>query len=241
MSIKRLLVLLFVISGIIFPGDLLAQDVTVRGKIIDSKTQLPLAGATIKVKNDKASAVSDEDGSFVIKAPSSESVLSVTYVGYQVYETKAGKGNLSITLQDLNTDLNEVIVVGYGTQRKAHLTGAVETFNPKEIEDLPVSNLGTALASRILGLGVSGGTTRPGSAASLTIRNPVTLSKDGGTLEPLYVIDGIVQVGADGRNDNTYFNSLDPSEVESISILKDASAAVYGSRAVNGVILVTTK
>lgn len=241
MSIKRLLVLLFVISAIIFPDDLLAQELTVKGKIVDSKTQLPLAGATIKVKNDKATALSDENGSFVIKAPSSEAVLSITYVGYQIYETKAGNGNLNISLQDLNTDLNEVIVVGYGTQRKAHLTGAVETFNPKEIEDLPVSNLGTALSSRILGLGVSGGTTRPGSVASLTIRNPLTLSKDGGTLEPLYVIDGIVQVGADGRNDNTYFNSLDPSEVESISILKDASAAVYGSRAVNGVILVTTK
>lgn len=241
MKSGRLLVWLLAIAVMFTPVDLLAQRIKVSGKITDSKTSQPLAGATIKVKNDKAFAMSGNDGLFVIDAPSAESVITVTYVGYQVYEAKAGSGQLNISLVNMETDLNEVVVVGYTTQRKAHLTGAVETFNPKEVEELPVSNLGAALSSRILGLGVSGGTGRPGSTASLTIRNPITLSKDGGTLEPLYVIDGIVQVGADGRNDNTYFNSLDASEVESISVLKDASAAVYGSRAVNGVVLVTTK
>jgi len=241
MRSKGLLAMLLLVSVLTVPFGLFAQQVQITGKITDSKTGLPLEGATVKVKNDKAVAVTDENGVFNITAPSSEAIISVTYVGYQVYEVKAGTGNLSIPLINLDTDLNEVVVVGYGTQRKVHLTGSVETFDPKEIEELPVSNLGAALSGRILGLSVSGGTGRPGTVSSLTVRNPLTLSKDGGTLEPLYVIDGIVQVGADGRNDNSYFNSLDASEVESISVLKDAAAAVYGSRAVNGVVLVTTK
>lgn len=238
MKLKRLLAMLFVAA--ILPGSLLAQ-VTVTGRITDSKSSAPLPGATIRVKNDKASTTSDANGNFTIKAPSSESVISITYVGYEVYEVKAGDGNLSVSLVNLDTDLNEVVVVGYGAQKKAHLTGAVETIKAKEVDHLPVSNLGAALTGRILGLGVSGGTARPGSTATLTIRNPLSLAKDGGNNNPLYVIDGVVQVTSQGLNDATLFNSLDPSEVESITVLKDAAAAVYGSRASNGAILITTK
>jgi TonB-linked SusC/RagA family outer membrane protein len=238
MKLKRLLALLFVTA--ILPGYLLAQ-VTVTGRITDSKTSAPLGGATVRVKNDKASTTSDVNGNFTIKAPSSESIISITYVGYEVYEVKAGDGNLSISLVNLQTGLDEVVVVGYGAQKKAHLTGAVETIKMKEVEDLPVGNLGAALAGRVLGLNVSGGTARPGSQAQLTVRNPYSLAKDGGNLFPLYVIDGVIQVTSQGLNDATLFNSLDPSEVESVTVLKDAAAAIYGSRGANGAILVTTK
>jgi TonB-linked SusC/RagA family outer membrane protein len=238
MELKRLLVTLFL--TVVLPGYLLAQ-VTVTGRITDSKTSAPLAGATVRVKNDKASTVSDASGNFTIQAPSSESIISITYVGYEVYEVKAGDGNLSISLVNLETGLDEVVVVGYGTQKKAHLTGAVETIKAKDVDHLPVSNLGAALTGRVLGLSVSGGTARPGSTATLTIRNPLSLAKDGGNNNPLYVIDGVVQVTSQGLNDATLFNSLDPSEVESITVLKDAAAAVYGSRAANGAILITTK
>lgn len=238
MKLKRLLALLFV--TVVLPGSLLAQ-VTVTGRITDSKTSAPLTGATVRVKNDKASTVSDVNGNFTIKAPSAESIISITYVGYQVYEAKAGDGNLSVGLVNLQTGLDEVVVVGYGTQKKAHLTGAVETIKMKEVEDLPVGNLGASLAGRVLGLNVSGGTARPGSQAQLTVRNPYSLAKDGGNLFPLFVIDGVIQVDAQGRNDASLFNSLDPSEVESVTVLKDAAAAVYGSRGANGAIIVTTK
>lgn len=238
MTFKRLLVMLFL--AVMIPGSLLAQ-VTVKGRITDSKTAAPLAGATVRVKNDKASTTSDANGDFSIQAPSSESVITITYVGYQVYEVKAGDGNLSVSLVNLQTGLDEVVVVGYGAQKKAHLTGAVETIKMKEVEDLPVGNLGAALAGRVLGLNVSGGTARPGSQAQLTIRNPYSLAKDGGNTFPLFVIDGVIQVDSRGANDPTLFNSLDPSEVESVTILKDAAAAVYGSRGANGAILVTTK
>lgn len=240
MKFKRLLVLLFVVSALTAPAALLAQ-VTVTGKITDSKTSLPLSGATIKVKNDRATAVSDNDGSFTIKAPSSESIISISYVGYTIYEVKAGDGNLSVQMVSTNSDLNEVVIVGYSTQKKVHLTGAITSIKGSEVEDLPVSNLGAALTGRLLGVGVSGGTSRPGSQAQLTVRNPLSLAKDGGNNNPLYIIDDVIQVTAQGANDATLFNNLDPSEVESISILKDGAAAVYGSRAANGAVLVRTK
>ncbi|HYH55955.1 MAG TPA: TonB-dependent receptor plug domain-containing protein, partial [Anseongella sp.] len=127
------------------------------------------------------------------------------------------------------------------TQKRVHLTGAVDAISAEEIEDLPLGNLGAALTGRLLGLGVSGGTSRPGHAAQLTIRNPLSLAKDGGNNNPLFVIDGVLQINAEGNNDASFFNNLDPSEIESISVLKDASAAVYGSRSANGVVIVTTK
>ena len=241
MSTKRLLVLVHLLLVMMLPVSLLAQEVTVSGKITDSKTSEPLEGATIKIKNDKASAVSDATGNFSIKAPSSESIISVTYVGYAVYEVKAGSGNLQIKLVNLSSDLNEVVVIGYGTQKKSHLTGAVESIKGKDVEDLPVGNLGAALTGRLLGVSVSGGTSRPGSQAQIVVRNPVSLAKDGGNNFPLYIIDDVIQVTAQGLNDPTLFNSLDPSEVESISVLKDGAAAVYGSRAANGAVLVRTK
>jgi TonB-linked SusC/RagA family outer membrane protein len=217
------------------------QEITISGKITDKKTGQPLEGASIKVKNTKESTLTDANGAYTIKAPSSESVIVVSHVGYGFYEGRIGDGTQNIQLENIAADLDEVIVVGYGTQKKSHLTGAVETIKAKEIEDLPISNLGAALSGRVLGLSVSGGTSRPGSQAQLTIRNPVSLAKDGGNNNPLYIIDGVIQVTSQGLNDATLFNSLDPSEVESISVLKDGAAAIYGSRGANGAIVVQTK
>ncbi len=234
MSMKRLFVLLIVGSALLFPADLLAQDVTVKGKILDSKSQTPLAGATIKIKNSKASTISNEKGEFVIKAPSSESIVSITYVGFRVYETKAGNGNLAIQLEDNGSDLNDVIVVGYGTQKKISLTGSVGTIAIKDVVDFPVGNLSEALRGQIVGVSVSGGFQRPGQPASITIRNPTFFSKDGGSKDPIYVIDNIIRTKED-------FDLLDVSEIDNISVLKDAAAAIYGIIGANGVIVVKTK
>ena len=163
--------MLFVLA--VLPTWLFAQQVTVKGRITDSKTSAPLAGATVRVKNDKASATSDANGDFTISAPSAESIITITYVGYQVYEVKAGDGNLSIALVNLDTGLDEVVVVGYGAQKKAHLTGAVETIKAADVDHLPVGNLGAALTGRVLGASISGGTSRPGSMATITIRSPL--------------------------------------------------------------------
>ncbi|HEY1021410.1 MAG TPA: SusC/RagA family TonB-linked outer membrane protein, partial [Flavisolibacter sp.] len=219
-----------------------AQERTVTGVITNEETKEPLAGVTVAVKGTDRITSTNDSGAFAIRVSGNESVLKFTSIGFNYQEIIVGSRNsLTVPLTKDNKSLQDVVVIGYGSQKKAHLTGSVETIKMSEVEDLPVSNLGTAIAGRILGLSVSGGTTRPGSTASLTIRNPMTLSKDGGNTEPLYVIDGVIQMSAAGVSDNSLFNSLDASEVESITVLKDASAAIYGSRGANGVILVQTK
>jgi TonB-dependent SusC/RagA subfamily outer membrane receptor len=128
---------------------------------------------------------------------------------------------------------DEVVVVGYGTQKKIHLTGAIATVDMKNIQDIPTTNLAAALRGQLPNVSVIGGTARPGENASIQIRNPVFFAKDGKT-DPLYIIDDIQRTLTD-------FNLLDQSEVESISILKDAAAAIYGILGANGVIIVKTK
>lgn len=242
MKLKRLLATLFVMSALAVPCSLLAQEITVKGTVTDSKTNQPLSRATVKVKNTNTVTTSDENGAFTIKAPSSESIITVTYVGYGVYEIKAGTGNLAISLTDLGTNLNEVVVVGYGTQKRANITGSVATIDMKRVEDLPVSNLAEALKGQIPGLNVSGGSQRPGDGATLSIRQQFAFSKDGSSPLPLIIIDDVIQLDPNtGRPTMDQFNLLDPTEVESITVLRDASASIYGARGTQGAIIVKTK
>ncbi|MBK8953542.1 MAG: TonB-dependent receptor plug domain-containing protein [Chitinophagaceae bacterium] len=237
MKLKRLLMMLFVIAAMFVSGSLLAQQVTVKGRITDSKTSLPLAGATIKVKNGTVTTVTDVNGMFTINAPSSETVLTISYVGYKLYEAKAGTGVLTIELENTGVDLNEVVVVGYGAQKRAHLTGSVATVDMQKITDLPVSSLAEGLKGQIPGLNVSGGSQRPGDNSTLSIRQNFGFSKDGSSSLPLIVIDDIIQVDPNtGLPTMDQFNALDPSEVESITVLRDASAAIYGARASQGLL-----
>jgi TonB-linked SusC/RagA family outer membrane protein len=234
---RRLLVLLLVIFGCLQSW---AQSKTVTGVVRGENNEL-LNGVSVSIKGTNRTTTTNEKGEFsILAAP--ESVLRFSFVGYSFQEFMVGdKTSFSVTLSSVNKQMDDVVVVGYGTQKRGHITSSIETIKGSELEDLPLGNLGAALSGRILGLSVSGGTSRPGSQAQLTIRNPQSLAKDGGNNSPLYVIDDIIQVTSQGAPDATLFNSLDPSEVESISILKDASAAVYGSRGANGVILVRTK
>lgn len=222
---------------------LYAQERKVTGKVVDKQDGQPIPGVNVSIKGKPSNVSTNADGVYTIQVASDADALVFSYIGYTRQTIPVGKLSVvNVSLASDNKDLEEVVVVGYGKQTKATLTGSVVSIKASEIEDLPVSNLGTAIAGRLLGVGVSGGTTRPGSTSRLTIRTPNPfLSKDGGSTEPLYVIDDVIQVTSSGTPDNTLFNSLDASEVESISVLKDGSAAIYGSRAANGVVLVTTK
>jgi TonB-linked SusC/RagA family outer membrane protein len=212
----------------------------VTGNVIDISGQA-LVGVNVNVKGEKSGVVTDSKGFYALQVKPG-GVLVFTFIGMKKQEKAVGRAAvIDITLTDDSSELEQVIVVGYGTQKKSHLTGAVETVKMSEIEDLPTGDLGAALAGRIQGVGVSGGYARPGNKSTLKIRNPLTFSKDGGNDQPLYVIDGIVQIDSQGKSDSTLFDNLDASEVESISVLKDGSAAVYGSRASQGVVLITTK
>ncbi len=217
-----------------------AQVREVTGQVTDLDGK-PVSGVTVIVKGTAGNVITDANGRYKVMATPQQTIV-FTHISFGIQEAKIGtRPSIDVTLIKADNQLDDVIVVGYGVQKKGHLTAAVESIKSKEIEDLPIGNLGAALAGRVLGLNVSGGTDRPGSRAILTIRNPATFSKDGGTLDPLYVIDGVIQVTGDGKNDRDQFNNLDPSEVESVTVLKDAAAAIYGSRAANGVIIVTTK
>lgn len=219
-----------------------AQTRTVTGTVVDDSTKAPVAGVTIKVKDGPQTAITSDQGIFTLNVPATGAVLQYSHVNYEFGEVPVTlEGPMSIAIKRLVNSLDEIVVVGYGTQRKSHLTGAVETIKGSEVQDLPTGSLGTALAGRVLGLSVSGGLTRPGSQPTIRLRNPESVSKDGGTTTPLIVIDGMIQVTSQGLNDATLFNALDPTEIESISFLKDGAAAIYGSRAAAGAVIVTTK
>jgi len=206
----------------------------VTGVVLNDETREPVANVTVGVKGTDRNTVSNDKGEFSIPVSGDESVLKFSSVGFLYHEIPVGsKLSISVSLSKDTKELTEVIVA-YGTQKKQSLTGAVSTVNVRDIEDLPVTNLGAALQGRMPGVAVSGGTARPGSNATIVIRNPFIVSKDGGTLAPLYVIDDVIKTEDD-------FNLLDPSEVETMTVLKDAAASVYGARSAQGVILVRTK
>jgi len=225
----------------------MAQNKVVTGTVIDELGE-PVIGATVRVEGTKTATVTDFDGNYKIEVPQ-KGKLVISYIGYKDTPTTGGR----VQLETNNTDLQEVVVVGYGTQKKAHLTGSVGTVDMNEIQDLAGGSLGSTLSGLVNGLSVSGGDSRPGERASLYVRDARSLSSLSGNVdtntspEPLYVIDGYiypndVKMGNIRQNPGAEaFSNLDPSEVESISVLKDAAAAVYGARAANGVILVTTK
>ena len=203
---------------------------TVQGTVVDEAGQ-PVIGASVIVKGTTVGTTTGVDGKFSLPVPA-KGALQVSFLGYLTEEVADLGAASKIVLKEDKQQIEEVVVVGYGAQKKAHLTGSVASVPMDEIQDISTGSLGTALSGLMNGVSVSGGETRPGGTASITIRNNgSTLS---GSVKPLYVIDGFIL-------NESAFNNLDPASVESISVLKDASAAVYGSRAAGGVILVTTK
>ncbi|GAA4301565.1 TonB-dependent receptor [Compostibacter hankyongensis] len=201
------------------------RDVQLSGVVADSATGRPLPGVTVKVRNSNTGATTDAEGKFSLTVPE-DAVLEVTYLGYGKKEVPVnGKNVIRILLAPEATGLNQLVVVGYGTQKKANVTGSISTISSKDLTTVPVANVTTALAGKLPGLIAVQRSGQPGADdASLSVR---------GFGNALVVVDGVV-----GRE----FSRLDPNEIESITVLKDAaSAAVYGVSGGNGVILVTTK
>ena len=202
----------------------------VQGTVVDESGQ-PVIGATVMVKGSTTGTTTGVDGSFSIPVPKG-GALEISYIGYITETIENMAQTKNIVMKEDKQNIEEVVVVGYGTQKKAHLTGSVAAVPMDDIQDLSTGNLSNALSGMMPGVSVSGGETRPGSSATIYIRN--NNESISASQPPLYVIDGFIL-------DAEAFNNLDMASVESISVLKDASAAVYGSRAAGGVILVTTK
>lgn len=203
-----------------------AQDVSVSGSVADSSSK-PLGGVTVSTDVSKRNVLTDEGGLFTIKVSPKDKSLTFTYVGLKtVTKPLTGASNYEVTMTTDVSGLNEVVVIGYGTRKKESLTGAISTVTSTDIGRVHGgSTASTTLAGKLPGVTFRQGEGRPGSSASIQIRNMG---------EPLYVIDGIQQ-------DAGQFNNLAPNDIESITVLKDASAAIYGVRAANGVVVVTTK
>jgi TonB-dependent starch-binding outer membrane protein SusC len=200
-----------------------AQEKTVSGRVTDKEGK-PLPDVSVKVKGTNTGASTNAEGMFTVHIAGPESILAFTYVGYLAYETKAGTLSVfNIQLSPGEKGMDDVIVIGYGTQKRSKLTGAVATIKASEIEDVPAQNIAGALRGRIAGLGVSSASGRPGASITLNVRDAQSSAGVGGaTAEPLYVIDNMIV------NKQT-FDNLDPTMVEDISVLKDASAAIYGA------------
>ncbi|WP_164891078.1 SusC/RagA family TonB-linked outer membrane protein [Botryobacter ruber] len=213
------------------------KPITVKGQVKDEATGESLPGVNILVKGTSQGAVSDVEGNYSLTVPNEDAVLVFKYIGYQDQEQKVGtRSVVNVSLKAGAAALEEVVVVGYGEQKRANLTGAVETLQAKEIEDLPVANLSEAIIGRMAGVRVATQNSgRPGVPTPLTIRRPTDKAPNPDIVT--YVIDGVIYED----NGVEQFNLLDASEVESISILKDGAAAVYGARAGGGVVLVKTK
>ena len=240
MNKKNIILSLFIGTLLTFVMPLCAQNQTVTGLVVDVSGE-PIIGATVMVVNGTVGTVTDIDGKFNIKvAPKSK--LKVSFVGYTSQIISDLKNPRIVLLED-QLKLDEVVVLGdYGSQKLRNATGAIETSSTEELKDLSVGSLGDALAGKINGLHVSLSGGRPGSTPSLQIRQSsvnttITPRSDlGGNASPtpLYVIDGFIA-------DEGAFNNLDINEVENVTVLKDAAAAVYGARAAYGVVLVKTK
>jgi TonB-linked SusC/RagA family outer membrane protein len=228
---------LFFSMLLLLGSTLKAQTRTISGVVTGDKGET-LPGVTIKVKGSTAGTQTDIDGKYSIKVTSLQTVtIGATYIGYGYQEKtlKVGEMNADFRMIQSTNDLNEVVVVGYGEQKKISLTGAVTTIDVKKIEDQPNLNLAASLAGQAPGVSIGTPSQRPGQPSTVTIRNPTSLVSNGKSgVTPLFIIDDQVRTQTD-------FNLLDANEVENISVLKDAEAAIYGIQGANGVILVRTK
>jgi TonB-linked SusC/RagA family outer membrane protein len=207
--------------------------IKVTGKVTDQATGETLVGVSILIKGTNVGAVTDINGKFTVTA-SENAVLVVSYIGYVTQEVPVGgKALLNIKLQSSSKGLNEVVVVGYGVQKKVTVTGSVTSVKGDELVKSPATNLSNSIAGRMPGVVATNSSGEPGyDGSSILIRGRNTL----GNNDPLVVIDGVPSPA--GQNN---IDRINPADVESISVLKDASAAIYGARAANGVILITTK
>ena len=223
---------IFCILLVLFSAYGHAQESAINGKVID-ETGMPVPGATILLKGTQSSTASDFDGKFQIKAPKN-GILLISFMGYKTVETAInGRNDLQVKLNSATQDLNEVVVVGYGTQKKSVVTGSISSVKAKDLEKIPNGRVEQALQGRVSGVTIAQSSGQPGAASTIRIRGITTFGEGGNN--PLWVVDGVV-VDASG------IGFLNQSDIESMEVLKDAaSAAIYGTRAATGVILVTTK
>ncbi len=224
---KNLLLSLFLLG---LGWNVFAQDRPISGRVTGDDTQ-PIPGASVSVKGTTRGAVTNAEGRFTLSVPEN-AILVVSSVGYLTREFPVGNQNsLELVIPSSSAELSEVVVVGYGTQKKSQLTGAISSVSSKEIAELPITNARQALQGRAAGVDVVQSGSRPGAGVTVRIRGRRSINASN---DPLYVVDGIPLAGG--------IDDLNPNDIQSMEVLKDASAtAIYGSRGANGVVIVSTR
>lgn len=222
--------LFFCFSFILFSATSWSQELNVSGTIVD-ESGLPLPGVSILLKGSSQGSISDMDGKYTIRV-ASNGTLVFSYLGYKSIEQSVnGRTKIDVSFKASSQVLDEIVVVGYGTQKKSVVTGAISSVKAKDIENLPITRIEQALQGRTSGVMITGNSGQPGSSSTIRVRGTTSF----GNNDPLWVIDGVI-VDAGG------IGFLNQSDIQSIEVLKDAaSQAIYGTRAAAGVILVTTK
>ncbi len=225
-SIQKPLMALFLLC--LFPLGALAQSL-IKGTVKDVSGD-PIIGASVKVQGSKSGVITDFDGNFSVQADNN-ATLVISYIGYTTETVKvAGKNNLSITLKEDAQTLNDIVVIGYGVQKKSDLTGAVASVKAEDLKHRSTTDAAAALQGKAAGVQILNSSGKPGQGASIRVRG---YSSNSSNIGPLLIVDGL-QVSS--------IQYLDPSMIESMEVLKDAaSAAIYGAEAGNGVVLITTK
>lgn len=208
------------------------RSVPITGRIMDQAKGTPLEGVSITVKGSNKGTLTDQNGNFKLQVDNENAVLVFSLIGYETKEMPVGgRTDFQLSLSSQSQSLNDVVVVGYGTQKKSVVTGAISSVKASDLEDQPVYRVEDALQGRTTGLTIAASSGEPGSAPTVRIRGTTSINNS----DPLYVVDGVPL-------DDGGFDYLNAADIESIEVLKDAaSAAIYGARAASGVILVTTK
>jgi TonB-linked SusC/RagA family outer membrane protein len=238
MNLKRLLTAIVVLL-VAYATPVLAQDKQVTGKVTDSKDGSPLAGATVKAKGTTVMAQSGNDGMFKLKVPAATKSLVVSYVGFADKEVAIVGETVNVSLQAANGNLTEMVVVAYGTRRKSDLTGAVTSVSAKDFQKGNIASPEQLLQGKVAGLQITTGGGSAGGGSKIRIRGGASLNASN---DPLIVIDGVPVEGNGIAGSANLLNTINPNDIESMSVLKDAAAtALYGSRASNGVLIITTK
>ena len=237
MILKRLLYALLI--TVVISLQVEAQERVVSGTILDSKSSTPVANASVIAKGSNKGTQSAADGTFRFSVPAGTKALLISSVGYGPQEVEFGTGPVSVQLVATNASLNEVVVVAYGTRKKGDLTGAVTSISAKDFQKGNIASSEQLLQGKVAGLQVTSGGGSAGGGSRIRIRGGASLNSSN---DPLIVIDGVPVEGNGIAGSANLLNTINPNDIESMSVLKDASAtALYGSRASNGVIIITTK
>ncbi|WP_217605606.1 TonB-dependent receptor [Chitinophaga sp. GbtcB8] len=203
----------------------------VSGRVTNASDKTPLPNVTIQIKGTSNGTITSESGTFTIQVPDASSVLIFSFTGFTSKEVTVGnQTNISVALEESASQLNDVVVIGYGSAKKSDLTGSVASVKAEQLMDRPVPNVSQALQGKVAGVDVNINSSAPGQVAKVRIRGIGSINSN---IDPLYVVDGVIGVDA---------NALNPSDIASIEVLKDASStAIFGARGANGVIIVSTK